>query len=328
MQFDRLKRREFISLLGGAAVWPLAAGAQQGERVRRIGVLMGFATTDPEAQTFQRAFSRRLRELGWTDGTTARFDYRWASGDYERFKAYASELVALKPDVILANTTPAVAALRQETTTIPIVFVQITDPVSQGFVRNLARPSGNMTGFDFVDFSVGGKWLELLKEAAPAVTRVAVMYNPQTSPEGYLPSLRSAAGTLRVEEIEAPVREDERDRACHHHNERAARRRAYRDGRRIHGRASRTDHRACRSPSPAGHVPPTHLCNGGRIDGLRHRRGRAIQARGGLYRSHPQGRRSRRAAGTAADKVRAGAQPQDCKDAGHRVSAQGARSRR
>jgi len=136
------------------------------------------------------------------------FDYRWASSDRERFKAYASELVALKPDVILAHTTPAVAALRQETTTIPIVFVQITDPVGQGFVRNLARPSGNMTGFDFVDFSVGGKWLELLKEAAPAVTRVAVMYNPQTSPAGYLPSLRFAAASLRVEITEALVRDD------------------------------------------------------------------------------------------------------------------------
>jgi putative ABC transport system substrate-binding protein len=142
-----MQRREFITLLGGAvAAWPLAARAQQGERVRRIGVLMGFATTDPDAQALQWAFSQRLRELGWTDGTTARFDYRWASGDRERFKAYASELVALKPDVILANTTPAVAALRQETTTIPIVFVQVTDPVGQGFVSNLARPGGNMTG--------------------------------------------------------------------------------------------------------------------------------------------------------------------------------------
>jgi ABC-type uncharacterized transport system substrate-binding protein len=171
---------------GGA--WPLSAGAQQGERVRRLGVLMGFATTDPEAQGFQRAFSQRLRELGWVDGTTARFDWRWAAGDRERFRAYAAELVSLKPDVILANTTPAVAALRQETTTIPIVFVQIADPA--------------------VDFSVGGKWLELLKETAPAVTRVAVMYNPQTSPAGYLPSLRSAAATLRVEVTEAPVRDD------------------------------------------------------------------------------------------------------------------------
>jgi len=204
-----VRRREFITLLGSAATaWPLTAHAQPAERVRRIGVLIGFATTDLEAQVFQRAFSQRLRELGWTDGTTARFDYRWAAGDRERFKAYAAELVALKPDVILANTSPAVAALRQETTTIPVVFVQVTDSVGQGFVTNLARPGGNVTGFDFVEFSVGGKWLELLKEAAPALRRVAVMYNPQTSPAGYLPPLRSAAATLQVEVTEAPVRDD------------------------------------------------------------------------------------------------------------------------
>jgi putative ABC transport system substrate-binding protein len=170
---------------------------------------MGFATTDLEAQAFQRAFSQRLRELGWTDGTTAKFDYRWAAGDRERFRAYAAEIVALKPDVILANTTPAVAALQRETTTIPVVFVQVTDPVGQGFVTNLARPGGNLTGFDFVDFSVGGKWLELLKEAAPAITRVAIMYNPQTSAAvGYLPSFRPAAATLRVELTETAVRDD------------------------------------------------------------------------------------------------------------------------
>jgi putative ABC transport system substrate-binding protein len=203
-----IRRREFITLLGGAAALPIAARAQPVQRVRRIGVLMGFATTNPEGQAFQQAFAQRLRELGWTDGTRATVDYRWAASDRERFKADASELVALKPDVILAHTTPAVAALRQETTTIPIVFVSVTDPVGQGLVTNLARPGGNMTGFDLVDFSVGGKWLQLLKEAAPAVTQVAVMYNPQTSPAGYLPSVRTAAATLRVEVTEAPVRDD------------------------------------------------------------------------------------------------------------------------
>ena len=203
-----IRRREFITLLGGAAALPLAARAQPVQRVRRIGVLMGFATTNPEGQAFQQAFAQRLRELGWTDGTRATVDYRWAASDRERFKADASELVALKPDVILAHSTPAVAALRQETTTIPIVFVSVTDPVGQGLVTNLARPGGNMTGFDLVDFSVGGKWLQLLKEAAPAVTQVAVMYNPQTSPAGYLPSVRTAAATLRVEVTEAPVRDD------------------------------------------------------------------------------------------------------------------------
>ena len=177
------------------------------ERLRLIGVLMGFAATDSEAQSFQRAFSQRLKELGWADGNNARFEYRWAAGDRERFRAYAAELVALKPDVILANTTPAIAALKSATTTIPIVFVQVTDPVGQGFVSNLARPGGNVTGFDFVDFSVGGKWLELLKEAAPAVTGVAVVYNPQTSPAGYLPSLQAAAVALGIEVIQSPVRD-------------------------------------------------------------------------------------------------------------------------
>src|ERR1700738_1880412 len=133
-----MRRREFITLVAGgaAATWPLAARAQPHERVRRIGVLMGFATTNPEGQAFQQAFAQRLRELGWTDGTRATVDYRWAASDRERFKAYASELVALKPDVILAPTPPAVAALRQETTTIPIVFVSVTDPVGQGLVTN------------------------------------------------------------------------------------------------------------------------------------------------------------------------------------------------
>jgi putative ABC transport system substrate-binding protein len=201
-----VRRRDFILAVGGAAAArPFAAHAQQ---PRRIGVPMGFAPTDAEAQGFQRAFSQRLCELGGVDGTTARFDWRWAAGDRERFRAHAAELVSLKSDVILANTTPAVAALRQATTTIPVVFVQVTDPVGQGFVSNLARPGGNVTGFDFVVFSVGGKWLELLKEAAPAVNRVAVMYNPQTAPAGYLPSMRSAAASLAMEVTEAPVRDD------------------------------------------------------------------------------------------------------------------------
>src|SRR5690349_23181425 len=160
MRFDGFNKREVITLLGAAAAtWPLGAPAQPSEQVRRIGVLMGFATTSLEGQVFQQAFGERLRELGWTDGARATVDYRWAAGDRERFKACASELVALKPDVILAHTTPAVAALRQETTSIPIVFVSVTDPVGQGLITNLARPGGNMTGFDLVDFSVGGKWL-------------------------------------------------------------------------------------------------------------------------------------------------------------------------
>jgi putative ABC transport system substrate-binding protein len=155
-----MRRRDLIVMLfGGTAVAASRlARAQQLEWVRRIGVLMGFDSTNPEAQTFQKAFTGRLRELGWIDGRNARFEYRWASGTPERFQAYAAELVGLKPDVILANTTPAVAALRHETTTLPIVFVQVTDPLGQGFVANLAHPASNVTGFSFVDFTVGEKW--------------------------------------------------------------------------------------------------------------------------------------------------------------------------
>jgi putative ABC transport system substrate-binding protein len=205
-----MQRRKFVKLIGGAAVvWPLTAHAQQIYRtMRRIGVLMGFDAADPEAQTFREAFRLRLKELGWIDGTNVSFEYRWANGDPERFKLYAAELVSLNPDVIIANTSPAVAVLRRETTTIPIVFVQVTDPLGQGIVSNLAHPGGNVTGFSFVDFTVAQKWLEDLKEIAPAVNRVAVIYNPQTMPfSSYLPSLQSAAESLGMEMIASPVRD-------------------------------------------------------------------------------------------------------------------------
>ena len=205
-----MKRREFLYLAGAAATaWPVMARAQQGEQVRRIGILMGFAPTDQEAQAFHQAFSLRLKELGWVAGGNARFDVRWASGNLESFRAEAAELVGVKPDILLANTTPAVVALHQKTTTIPIVFVQVSDPIGQGIVSNLPHPGGNVTGFSFVDFSVGGKWLALLKEIAPAVRRVAVLYNPQTmAVSPYRPFLQSAAKSLGVEIIDAPARED------------------------------------------------------------------------------------------------------------------------
>jgi putative ABC transport system substrate-binding protein len=204
-----MRRREFITLAGGAAAWPMVARGQQADRMRRIGVLMGFVSTDQEAQTFQQAFNLRLKELGWVEGSNARIDVRWAGGSLESFKANAAELVGLKPDVILANTTPAITVLQQQTTTTPIVFVQVTDPVGQAIVPNLAHPGGNVTGFSFVDFSVGGKWFEVLKEIAPAVSRVAVIYNPQTrSISSYLPFLQSAAKSLGVEMAPSPAHDD------------------------------------------------------------------------------------------------------------------------
>jgi putative tryptophan/tyrosine transport system substrate-binding protein len=178
-----MRRREFITLLGGAAagpslLWPLAARAQQGERMRRIGVLMTLAADDPQSQRRMTAFVQGLQQLGWTDGRNVRIDYRWSAGNAEDIRKYAAELAALAPDVILAAASPAVGALLQATRTVPIVFVNVADPVGAGFVDSLARPGGNATGFTNFEYAMGGKWLELLKEIAPRVTRVAVLRDP------------------------------------------------------------------------------------------------------------------------------------------------------
>src|SRR6516162_366801 len=176
-----IRRRDFITLLGGAAAWPLAARAQQGERVRRIGVLMGTDENDPAAKTEVSALTQALAGLGWTDGRNVRMDRRWAGGDTNRIRALAQELVGRQPDIILANSTPATAALQRETRTIPIVFVTLGDPVATGIVPRLDRPGGNITGFAAFEPSLGGKWLELLSEIAPGLKRVAIMFNPDTS---------------------------------------------------------------------------------------------------------------------------------------------------
>jgi putative ABC transport system substrate-binding protein len=178
-----IRRREFTVALGGAATWPLAARAQQGDRVRRIGVLIPAAADDPESLARVGAFLQGLQELGWTDGRNVRIEYRWGSGNAERIRKFAAELVALAPDVILANGTSAMGPLQQETRNVPIVFVNVADPVSSGFVASLARPGGNATGFSAVEYSFGGKLLELLKQIAPRVTRAAVVRDP-SSPSG------------------------------------------------------------------------------------------------------------------------------------------------
>jgi putative tryptophan/tyrosine transport system substrate-binding protein len=179
MPFHRLKRRDFISLLGAAAaVWPLAARAQQADRVRRVGVLMNLGSDDAEGQARNAAFLQGLQELGWTVGRNVRMEYRWGAGDAELFRRHASELVALAPDVILAGGGAVVPSLLQATRTIPIVFTGTPDPVGAGFVESLTRPGGNATGFTIFEYGISGKWLELLKEIAPHVTRAAVIRDP------------------------------------------------------------------------------------------------------------------------------------------------------
>jgi ABC-type uncharacterized transport system substrate-binding protein len=209
MPFDRLQRREFISLLGGAvAAWPLAARAQQGGAMRRIGVLMNLAADHPEAQARRAAFQHALQQLGWADGSNVRIDYRWAADDAGRLRRYAAELVALAPDVILANATPSVAALQEATHTVPVVFVNVADPVGAGFVASLARPGRNVTGFLLFEYGISAKWLELLKEIAPGVTRVAVIRDSSSaSGIGQFGAIQAVAPSFGVELHPVDVRD-------------------------------------------------------------------------------------------------------------------------
>jgi putative ABC transport system substrate-binding protein len=173
-----MKRRNFITLLGGAAAWPVAARGQQPERMRRIGVLVAYAESDPEAQARIAAFRQGLRELGWTEGRNLRMELGWGTGDPDRARTLATELISLAPDVIVAHGTPALTALYRATRTIPVVFVSVIDPVGAGYVQSLALPGGNITGFSTFEPEIGGKWLELLKEIAPGLSRVAGILDP------------------------------------------------------------------------------------------------------------------------------------------------------
>ena len=203
-----MRRRDFMTLVGGAATaWPLAARAQQAQRMRRVGVLIGFAETDPDVQSWFAAFRGALAKLGWTEGSNFQIELRWASDDPDRMKAFAKELVDLRPDAILSVTTPVTNALVRETQTIPIVIVTVADPIASGFVTNVGRPGGNVTGFALYEPSMGGKWLELLKRIAPGVTRVALLFNPTTSVpiKFYMASIQAAASSYTVQASAAPV---------------------------------------------------------------------------------------------------------------------------
>jgi ABC-type uncharacterized transport system substrate-binding protein len=205
-----MKRRQFISLLGAAAAaWPLAARAQQGERIRRIGVLMAYAESDPEGQVWVAAFREGLQNLGWTEGSSVQLDIRWATTDAELMQRFAKEIVALQPDLILTQNTPTTRAMLQQTRTIPIIFANVADPVGSGFVANFPRPGGNVTGFILFEPTMGGKWLELLEEIAPRVNRVAFLFNPATATysEYFLKPFRAAAASVAVEAVAAPARD-------------------------------------------------------------------------------------------------------------------------
>jgi putative ABC transport system substrate-binding protein len=204
-----IRRREFITLLGGAAAWPLAAHAQQRDRVRRIGVLTLGDENDPDRKSWVSVFIQALAGLGWTDGRNMRMDLRWGRDDINRMRALAQELVGLQPDIIFAGGTPATVALQRETRTIPIVFANGSDPVASGIVPRLDRPGGNVTGFATYEPTLGGKWLELLSEIAPGLKRVAIIFNPDLPPvSAHMPSLETAARSLKVVPITAPVHSD------------------------------------------------------------------------------------------------------------------------
>jgi len=204
-----MKRREFITLLGGAAAaWPLAARAQQSEQVRRVGMLIGQAADDVDGKARLAAFVQGLQQLGWTDGRNVRIDTRWGGGDADRMRRYAAELVALAPDVILAGGTAAVGILLQATRTVPIVFASVADPVGAGYVDSVARPGGNATGFLLFEYGTSGKWLELLKEIAPGVTRVAVIRDAAIAAGiGQLAAIQSVAPSFGVELTPLNVRD-------------------------------------------------------------------------------------------------------------------------
>jgi putative ABC transport system substrate-binding protein len=205
-----VRRREFITLLGGAAAaWPIMARAQQAGQIRRVGAVLALSEGDAEIQARIAAFRKELERLGWHEGRNIHVEYRWAAADPNLKRTYVAELVAQKPDLIFAAPTSMAVAVHKETRSIPIVFAQVADPVAEGLVNSIAHPGGNTTGFSHFEFAIGAKWLEVLKEIAPNVTRVAVMYDPANSAStGYLPLMETAAQALAMQIIPSPARDD------------------------------------------------------------------------------------------------------------------------
>jgi putative ABC transport system substrate-binding protein len=257
-----MKRREFITLLGGgaAAAWPLASRAQQGERVRRIGVLTALDVNDPQVKVWLTSFEDGLQKLGWDQGRNLTIDYRWPGGDEGRLQTYAAELVRMAPDVLFAAATPALVALQRETRSLPIVFVQVSDPVRLGFVASLARPGGNMTGFTNFEYSIGGKWLELLKDTAPATNRVAIIFDPDNPSQAqYVQGIEAGAPSFGMQLTLAAARNAGDVRTRHRGDRAAVERRPCRGAEHGYDPQPRHYHRACRTASVAGGVSVSFL---------------------------------------------------------------------
>jgi putative ABC transport system substrate-binding protein len=249
-----MRRREFITLLSGAAAaWPLTARAQQPERMRRIGVLVNLPQGDPQTQARLDAFRQSLAKLGWSEGRNIRVDYRFSVNTEEQGEAQAKELIVLQAEVILAHGTPAMVALRKMTRTVPIVFVVVSEPVAQGFVQSLSHPGGNITGFSYLEPTLGAKWLELLKEIAPRVARVTTMFNPETAPNARLfsHSAQVAAPKFAVELIESLVRDPAGIEETMVKLAREPDERVDRPSRRFYSASSQSDFRTCRLLPPA-----------------------------------------------------------------------------
>ena len=324
-----MRRREFITLLGSAAAaWPLAARAQQPKR--RIGMLMSTVEDDPEGQARVRAFVDGLQQLGWTDGRNVRIDIRWTAGNPADSDKYAAELVALAPDVIFASASVNVAALQRITRSVPIVFANVIDPVGAGFVASLARPGGNTTGFSAFEYSLSGKWLELLKEIAPNVTRVAVLRDPSLAAGiGQFAAIQALAPPSLGVEL-SPI--DARDPTEIEHVITAFAREPN-GGLIVTGSQSAVNHRKLiialalqyRLPNVYGF---RYYPTSGGLASYGPDASRCAQARGCLCRSHSQRREARRPASASAHQVRAGHQPQDRQGARYYCSADGARPRR
>ena len=323
-----MKRREFITLLGGAAAWPAVVRAQ-GERVRRIGIMPPGAENDSETQARLAAFRQGLEQLGWREGRNVRFEYRWAQGTPELIKRYAAELVAFAPDLILTGLTPGVQALKRETTTIPILFANVADPVASGLVPSLAKPGGNVTGFTAVEYAIVGKWLELLKELAPNTARVALIGNPEiVFTRSFFRQLESVAPSFGVTPVAAEVRSaTEIERAV----ELLAR--EPNGGILVVPELTATIHRALIFRLAISNRPSDRLsiplpgCRR-RTCFLRPGSSRPIPRRSPLCGSYSPWHEAVRPSGAGSDQVRIGNQPQDRESARPKSTANAARARR